>query len=106
MHHIPPYRGPPCFCTVRRPPVPWTFERRVIDKMVNKGDRVKLVSTSDPYTNLRPGARGTVTDIDTIPGSVTGGTPERQIWVDWDDGSKLALIQGQDEFTVIDDEPE
>jgi hypothetical protein len=48
------------------------------------GDRVELVATTDPYTRLRPGARGTVT-------SVTD-RPEPTIDVQWDDGSTLAIL--------------
>jgi Domain of unknown function (DUF4314) len=31
---------------------------------VEIGDRVELIHTSDPYTRLTPGTRGTVTFID------------------------------------------
>jgi hypothetical protein len=48
------------------------------------GDRVELLATSDPYTRLRPGDRGTVT-------SVTD-RPEPTIDVQWDDGSTLAIL--------------
>jgi hypothetical protein len=48
------------------------------------GDRVELVATTDPYTCLRPGARGTVT-------SVTD-RPEPTIAVQWDNGSSLAIL--------------
>jgi hypothetical protein len=48
------------------------------------GDRVELVATTDPYTRLRPGDRGTVT-------SVTDH-PEPTIDVQWDDGSTLAIL--------------
>lgn len=58
-----------------------------------KGKRVMLGRTSDPYTNLRPGALGTVIMEDSL------GT----VHVDWDDGSSLGLVQGEDSFTVIQD---
>jgi hypothetical protein len=48
------------------------------------GDRVELVATTDPYTRLRPGDRGTVT-------SVTDH-PEPTIDVQWDNGSTLAIL--------------
>jgi Domain of unknown function (DUF4314) len=48
------------------------------------GDRVELVATTDPYTRLRPGDRGTVT-------SVTQ-SPEPTIDIAWDDGSTLAVL--------------
>lgn len=71
--------------------------------MVKEGDRIELVNTSDEYTNLEPGDRGTVTNIDTLDPEITGkGRSYQQVWIDWDSGSKLALIKGEDEFKVID----
>lgn len=46
-----------------------------------KGKRIRLVRCDDPWTDLRPGARGTVKAIDDI------GT----IFVAWDNGSCLGL---------------
>jgi hypothetical protein len=57
---------------------------------VRSGDRVELVSTDDPCTSLRPGARGTVTLVDSL------GT----VHVTWDDGSTLGLVPGRDRFKV------
>jgi hypothetical protein len=48
------------------------------------GERVELVATTDPYTRLRPGDRGTVT-------SVTDH-PEPTIDIRWDNGSTLAIL--------------
>jgi hypothetical protein len=48
------------------------------------GDRVELVATTDPYTRLRTGDRGTVTSIT--------DRPEPTIDVQWDDGSTLAIL--------------
>jgi hypothetical protein len=48
------------------------------------GDRVELVATDDPYTNLQPGARGTVTGI--------RDDPERTIDTAWDNGSTLSIL--------------
>ena len=50
------------------------------------GDRVILKSTSDPYTKLVPGDTGTVSFVDAI----------RTVHVDWDVGSTLGLIPGED----------
>jgi hypothetical protein len=52
------------------------------------GDRVELVSTSDPYTRLRPGDRGTVTAIGNLPGD----PPKVQVHIVWDSGSTLAML--------------
>jgi len=54
--------------------------------MSTTGERVRLISTTDPYTDLKPGALGTVAFIDSM------GT----VHVNWDDGSNLGLIPGED----------
>jgi len=73
--------------------------------MVSEGDRIELVSTSDPYTNLSPGDRGTVTGTNTLPPGVTGRkTPERKILVDWDSGSSLALVVGEDKYRQVEED--
>ena len=59
--------------------------------MAEKGDRVRLVSTGDTDTRLRPGAEGTVAFVDGM------GT----VHVDWDCGSTLGLIPGEDAYEVI-----
>jgi hypothetical protein len=48
-----------------------------------RGDRIVLVHTGDPYTRLVPGTAGTVTGYDTRLGQLT---------VAWDDGSTLAML--------------
>lgn len=55
------------------------------------GTRVEIVSMNDPYTDLKPGDRGTVSAIDDI------GT----IFVDWDNGSHLGIAYGEDRITKI-----
>ena len=59
---------------------------------IKSGDRVVLKSTTDPYTNLMPGDEGTVDHIDAI------GT----VHIDWDNGSNLGLVPGEDDFAIID----
>ena len=54
--------------------------------------RVMLIRMSDPYTNLRNGDRGTVTMVDDI------GT----IHVNWDRGSTLGIVFGDDECRRIE----
>lgn len=63
------------------------------------GRRVRLVSCSDPYTALRPGAEGTVQFVNdyAIP------EPERSLHVKWDDGSNLGLIEGVDRWELLDE---
>ncbi|BBO73082.1 hypothetical protein DSCW_04990 [Desulfosarcina widdelii] len=59
------------------------------DKM--KSQRIELISTSDPYTNLRPGDQGSVDFVDDM------GT----IHVDWDNGSTFGLVPGEDQYRFI-----
>jgi hypothetical protein len=47
------------------------------------GDRVQLIHTTDPYTDLVPGTKGTVSLVDAL------GT----IHVKWDNGSNLGMIE-------------
>jgi len=53
--------------------------------------RVELVSTNDPHTTLKPGDRGTVTDVDDI------GT----VFVKWDNGSGLGVAYGEDQIKIV-----
>lgn len=59
-----------------------------------EGTRIELYNTSDPFTRLMPGDRGTVMFIDSI------GT----VHVKWDNGSTLGMIPGEDSFRRVDDE--
>ncbi len=56
-----------------------------------KGTRVELVHTSDPYTKLMPGTKGTVEFVD------DAGT----IQISWDNGSGLGMIPGEDEVRKL-----
>ena len=61
-------------------------------KTVKVGDRVELVSMDDTWTDLKPGDKGTVYKTD---------ESQELIWVDWDNGEKLALLEGIDKFKVV-----
>lgn len=50
------------------------------------GTRVALVSMDDPYTKLQPGEQGSVISVDDI------GT----IHIQWDCGSTLGAVYGED----------
>ena len=58
-----------------------------------KGKRIELISTTDPYTELKPGDRGTVDFVDDM------GT----IHVNWDNGSQLGLVPGEDQYQLLED---
>lgn len=53
-----------------------------------KGTRVELVKMDDPYTTLKAGDKGTVAFIDDLA----------TIHVNWDKGSSLGLVYGEDLF--------
>ena len=56
-----------------------------------KGTRVELISMDDPYTTLKPGDQGAVSMIDSM------GT----VFVNWDCGSGLGLVFGEDSYRKI-----
>ena len=56
-----------------------------------KGQRVRLIFTSDPYTKLKTGALGTASHYDDF------GT----FHVKWDDGSHLGLSPGADVWEIV-----
>lgn len=58
-----------------------------------KGCRVELVKMDDPYREMPPGLQGVVTGIDD-----TGS-----IHVDWQNGSSLAVVYGEDYAVKIED---
>jgi len=57
------------------------------------GTRVELVRMGDPYTRLKPGDQGTGSFVDDT------GT----VFVNWDSGSGLGVVFGEDEIRKLDD---
>jgi hypothetical protein len=57
-----------------------------------KGKKVKLIKMVDPYTDLKAGDIGVIEFVDDAG----------QIHVSWENGSRLALIPGVDEYEIID----
>ena len=58
-----------------------------------RGTRVELISMNDPYTKLKSGDRGTVSFVDDF------GT----VFVNWDCGSGLGVVYGEDRIRKISD---
>lgn len=56
-----------------------------------KGTRVELVYTDDQYTKLKKGDQGNVMFVDDI------GT----VHINWDSGSSLGLVPGEDSFKKV-----
>ena len=77
--------------------------------MIKVGDRIKVLqlainpATSKPdpgwKKTIHPGDLGTITSISNIQGLSTA-----QIWVQFDSGSKIALLEGIDSFEIITEE--
>ncbi|MCI0500440.1 MAG: DUF4314 domain-containing protein [Epsilonproteobacteria bacterium] len=62
------------------------------EKIVKVGDRVELLEMLDTMTKLQKGSTGIVTKIE---------EDQDLIWVNWDNGEKLALLADVDKFKVI-----
>ena len=58
-----------------------------------QGCRVELVKMDDPYREMPPGLKGVVTGVD----------DSGSVHVDWQNGSSLAVIFGEDECRRIDE---
>src|SRR5215216_2782094 len=63
------------------------------------GKRIRLIFTDDRYTKHKSGDMGTVTDVTKLPKELGG---DKQIWVRWDSGSNLAMIEGKDQLEVVE----
>jgi hypothetical protein len=56
------------------------------------GDRIELLEMTDTMTKLQKGSKGTVTKIE---------EDQDLIWINWDNGEKLALLTDVDRFKLI-----
>lgn len=63
-------------------------------KKIGIGDRVELVFINDSMTKLRPGSQGIVTKIERE-------TDETLVWVQWDNGEHLALLDPIDKYKIV-----
>ena len=60
--------------------------------------RITLNRTSDPHTKLKPGDKGTLKSSRVDPWG------DRVISVNWDSGSSLSLISGEDSWSEEEEE--
>lgn len=67
---------------------------------LTRGARVELIRVDDPYTELRPGDRGTVQRLH--PADAIGG---RRLDVAWDSGSRLTLLLDEGDAVRLIREP-
>lgn len=66
------------------------------------GDRVEFVSVEECYTTFQAGSCGTVESITALPSAISASrTLEVHVWVRWDNGSTLALLEGIDAYRII-----
>ena len=63
-----------------------------LKKRVKVGDIIELVYTTDTLTSLTRGSKGVVTAVD---------EEQDLIWIDWENGEHLALIDGIDTYKVL-----
>ena len=61
-------------------------------KQIKIGDRIELIEMNDTWTNLTKGSKGTILKID---------ESQELIWVNWDNGEKIALLDGVDLYKII-----
>ena len=70
------------------------MERKMVKFMQEQyspGTRIRLNSMNDPYAPITPGTEGVVDLVD----------DDGQLHMKWDNGRTLALIPGEDSFTVL-----
>lgn len=72
-----------------KPPAKETLAR--LRETYRKGMRVELIQMDDPYTKLKPGEKGTIDHVDDMAG----------IHINWDSGSMLAAVWGEDIIKII-----
>jgi hypothetical protein len=64
--------------------------------MSSKGKRIRLIHTDDQYAKLKNGDMGTITEFSLLPEG------NRQILINWDNGSQLAMIEDIDEYQILE----
>jgi hypothetical protein len=60
-----------------------------------QGKRIKLIRTNDRYTKLKPNDMGTIKYI-------FDNLSDRCIDIKWDGGSTLSLIEGVDQYEIVE----
>lgn len=75
------------------------YQRDFVARMRDQyppGTRVEVVSLCNEEEHLKPGMKGTVVGVDDQPA----------LLVNWDNGSSLSLLIGQDHFRVLPQQEE
>jgi hypothetical protein len=68
-------------------------------KPVVLGKRIELIRTDNLYADLKPGDRGTVVDVSEL----SYEDKPFKVWVLWDSGSILSILEGHDDYRMVDD---
>jgi len=66
--------------------------KNIVKIKAKVGDRVEIIEMEDSLTRLKKGDQGKVIRID---------EEEDLIWVDWDNGERLALLADIDRYKII-----
>jgi hypothetical protein len=66
----------------------------MVKNTVKTGDRIQIVLINDSWTKLKPGDKGTVLETEQQ-------ADETLIWVQWDNGERLALLDPIDKYKII-----
>ena len=70
---------------------------RLVIRPVVLGKRIELISTDNQYSDLKPGARGTVVDVSELPYE----DKPSKVWVLWDSDSRLTVLEGRDDYRMV-----
>jgi Domain of unknown function (DUF4314) len=58
--------------------------------------RIELIHSENQYSYLKHGDRGTVADVSELPYEHM----PFKVWVHWDSGSRLPILEGQDDYRM------
>jgi hypothetical protein len=72
---------------------------RLVIKPVVLGKRIELIRTDNPYADLKLGDRGTVVDVSEL----SNEDKPFKVWVLWDSGSRLTILEGHDDYRMVYD---
>jgi hypothetical protein len=73
---------------------------RLAIKPVVLGKRIELIHTDNPFSDLKPGDRGTVVDVSEL----SYEDKPSKVWVLWDSDSRLTILEGQDDYRMVYDD--
>lgn len=73
---------------------------RLAIKPVVLGKRIELIRTDNPYTDLKPGDRGTVVDVSELPYE----DKPLKVWVLWDSDLRLTILEGYYDYRMVYDD--